>query len=328
MLSQDDLESKVGGFVLITGASSGIGQACALYLDKIGFDVFAGVRREADAERLRAQASARLRPVFLDVTDTDSIAQAAETIAEAAGPAGLAGLVNNAGIAVGCALEFIPLDDLRRQLEVNVVGQVAVTQAMLPLLRQAGGRIVNIGSISGVLATPFLGAYSASKFALEALSDALRVELQPWGIKTIILEPGSIKTNIWDKSVSEGRDLVANLPPEADDLYGEAIESVFKMAGQAEKRGIEPQAVAEVVANALTLAQPKTRYVIGEDAKIQARLARFLPDRARDKALTKILRLPPPPAPPVDPAPWPKIAVAMALGLGIGGVAVRLALRK
>ncbi|MGD1157325.1 MAG: SDR family oxidoreductase, partial [Terriglobia bacterium] len=185
------------GAVVITGASTGIGEACALHLDKLGFRVFAGIRKAADAEALRHRASARLVPIRLDVSDETEVEQAARNVTEALRGEGLAGLVNNAGIVVAGMLEFLPLDALRRQLEVNVVGQVAVTQAFLPHLRKARGRIVNIGSVSGLIAGPFSGAYAASKFALEALTDALRVELRPWKIHVSIVEPGNIQTPIW-----------------------------------------------------------------------------------------------------------------------------------
>ena len=161
--------------VVITGASTGIGKACALELDRRGFRVFAGVRSESAAQELQAQASARLTPVRIDVTDAASIAAAAETIARSVGDAGLAGLVNNAGIAVSGPLEIVPIDALRRQLEVNVIGPVAVTRSLLPLLRKARGRVVNMSSISGGVAAPYLGPYSASKFAMEAITDTLRL---------------------------------------------------------------------------------------------------------------------------------------------------------
>ncbi|MEK7693262.1 MAG: SDR family oxidoreductase, partial [Chloroflexota bacterium] len=184
--------------VVITGASTGIGEACALHLDALGWRVFAGVRKGADGEALQRKASARLIPVRIDVTDQASIASACDAVAQELGARGLDGLVNNAGIAVAAPLEFVPIDDLRRQLEINVIGQIAVTQAFLALIRTARGRIVNIGSVSGKLATPFTGPYSASKFAMEALTDALRIELRPWKIEVSIVEPGSIATPIWE----------------------------------------------------------------------------------------------------------------------------------
>lgn len=278
--------------ILVTGASTGIGAACALGLDRLGMRVFAGVRRAADGAALQREASPRLTAVAIDVTDAGSIAGAARTITAVMGDAGLAGLVNNAGIAVPGPLEFLPLADLRRQLEINVVGQIAVTQAMLPLLRAARGRIVNMGSIGGRMATPFVGAYAASKFALEALTDALRVELRPWRIGVSIIEPGAIATPIWQKSAREGERLRAAMPPEATRLYGQALEALRRGAARSERDAIPPDAVVAAVVHALTAPRPRTRYVIGRRAKVQAAIARWVPDRARDRLLTRVLRLP------------------------------------
>jgi NAD(P)-dependent dehydrogenase (short-subunit alcohol dehydrogenase family) len=277
--------------VVVTGASTGIGEACALRLDAMGFRVFAGVRREQDADRLRAKASSRLTPVMIDVTDAASVAAAAELVGrEAAGR--LAGLVNNAGISVAGPMEFVPLDELRRQLEVNVIGQVAVTQAFMPLLRRGRGRIVNIGSVSGRLATPFLGPYSASKFAMEAISDAERIELRPWGLHVAIVEPGSIATPIWEKGQAEADRLERLLPPQAHALYDAAIAAMRALARETAARGIPPDAVARVVAHALTSNRPRTRYLVGLDARVQALLAKALPDRLRDALLVRLLKLP------------------------------------
>jgi len=280
------------GAVVVTGASTGIGAACALALDTLGFRVFAGVRRAADGAALQQRASGRLTAVALDVTDAASIAGATRTVTAVVGTAGLAGLVNNAGIAVPGPLEFLPIADLRRQFEVNVVGQVAVTQAMLPLLRAARGRIVNMGSIGGRMATPFVGAYGASKFALEALTDALRVEVRPWGIQVSIIEPGAIATPIWQKSTQEANRMQDGLPPEASRLYRKALEAVRKAAAYSERTAIPVDAVVAAVAHALTAEKPRTRYVIGRRAKMQAAIARWLPDRTRDRLLTRVLRLP------------------------------------
>jgi NAD(P)-dependent dehydrogenase (short-subunit alcohol dehydrogenase family) len=278
--------------VVITGASTGIGAACALHLDTLGFRVFAGVRKQADAETLKSQASPRLVPVSLDVTDTVSIATAAAAVQGAVGPAGLDGLVNNAGIVVPGPLEFLPLNELRRQLEINVVGQVAVTQAFLPQLRAARGRIVNMGSISGRMATPFVGAYAASKFALEALTDALRLELAPWGISVSIIEPGSVATPIWEKTTRIAEGMLAAIPPEAFVLYGPALAAVRKSAEYAERHAVAPEEVAKAVTHALTAAKPRTRYVIGRTAKIQAALSFLVPDRIRDGMVAKAMHLP------------------------------------
>ena len=278
--------------VVVTGASTGIGEACALHLDKLGLRVFAGVRKEADGERLKQQASGRLSPVLLDVTDEASIASAAETVGAAIGDAGLAGLVNNAGISVSGPLEFLPLDDLRRQLEVNVIGQIAVTQAFLPLLRRGDGRIVNIGSSSGRMATPFLGPYCASKFAMEALTDSLRMELRPWGIPVSIVEPGSIATPIWEKALAEADELEKKLPQRARDLYEPSIAAMRGAAVKLAQAGSPADEVAKRVAHALTAKRPKTRYLVGRNALVEAALARLVPDRVRDGLIARQLGLP------------------------------------
>lgn len=187
--------------VVVTGASTGIGEATALRFDRRGWQVFAGVRSQTDAERLTAQAGSRLRTVMLDVTDEQMVGAAADTIRSAVGRGGLAGVVNNAGVALGGPVEYLPLEEWRRQLEVNVLGQIAVTKAMMPMIRQGRGRIVFIGSISGRVAAPMMGPYSASKFALEAIAETLRHELRPWGIRVVLIEPGAVKTAIWDKAV-------------------------------------------------------------------------------------------------------------------------------
>jgi len=277
---------------VITGASTGIGAACALHLDRLGWRVFAGVRRQADADTLKAQSSPRLTPISLDVTDTVSISTAASAVAGGVGQAGLAGLVNNAGIVVPGPIEFLPLTDLRRQLEINVVGHVAVTQAFLPLIRAGRGRIVNMGSISGRMATPFTGAYAASKFALEALTDALRLELAPWGISVSIVEPGAVATPIWEKSARTAEAMLGSVQPEALVLYAEAIEAVKRTAADAAKRAVDPVDVARIVEHALTAARPRTRYVVGREAKFRAAMALFVPDRVRDNLVAKAMGLP------------------------------------
>jgi len=278
--------------VVVTGASTGIGEACALRLDAMGFRVFAGVRTQSDADRLRAKASSRLTPMMLDVTDAAAIEAAAALVEREIGAGGLAGLVNNAGISVAGPMEFVPIDELRRQLEVNVIGQVAVTQALMPALRRGRGRIVNIGSVGGRLSTPFLGPYSASKYALEAITDAERVELRPWGLHVAIVEPGSIATPIWQKGLAEADRLERLLPPRAHALYDAAIAAMRALAREAEARGIPPDAVARAVAHALTSKRPKTRYLVGLDARAQAFLAKALPDRLRDAVVARIMKLP------------------------------------
>jgi NAD(P)-dependent dehydrogenase (short-subunit alcohol dehydrogenase family) len=271
------------GAVVVTGASTGIGQATARHLRELGFDVFAGVRKDEDADRAR---QAGLRPLILDVTDGDSIERAR---AEIEGER-LAGLVNNAGIAVSGPLEFIPVDEFRHQLDVNVVGQVAVTQAFLPALRRSRGRVVNISSIGGRVALPLLGPYAASKFALEAVSDSLRREMRPFGVKVVVVEPGGIKTPIWDKGNERADDLMQAMPEEATELYGGVVDKIRAESRKiAEERGLPPEAVAEVVGKAMTAGRPKTRYLVGRDAKLRAAVARWAPDRAMDGLIGRAL---------------------------------------
>lgn len=278
------------GTVLVTGASSGIGEECVRHLAHLGFRVFAGVRREEDAERLRTTMPVGVEPVRVDVTDAGSVAAAAEQVDAAVGAGGLAGLVNNAGVAVSAPLEYLPPDELRRQLDVNVVGQHAVTQAMLPMIRRARGRIVNMGSIGGRVALPFLGPYAASKFALEALTDSLRRELRPWGIEVAIIEPGGITTPIWEKSGAAADELLAGMPSEAEERYGGPLGEGRKQADRLATEGSPPRLVAQAVAHALTAGRPRTRYLVGRDAKIRAALGRLLPDRVLDRLVARVLK--------------------------------------
>ncbi len=268
--------------VVITGASTGIGRACALRMERAGWRVFAGVRKGADGASLRAEASERLTPVFVDVTDATSIAAMAAEVRAALGDGGLHGLVNNAGMATGGVLEFVDLNELRRVLEVNVTGQLAVTQPLIPLLRRGKGRIVMMSSIAGRSSTPLLGLYAASKHALEALTDALRLELHPWGIHVSSIQPGTIATPIWGKALDFAKDVLPTYPPKALELYGPLVEAMFKSLGKT--KGIPAEAVAEAVFHALTAATPKTRYVVGQDAKVRMWIER-LPDRWRDRVM-------------------------------------------
>lgn len=279
------------GGVVVTGASSGIGHAAALGLAQAGFDVFAGVRGDSDAERMR---EGELRPLRIDVTDGASIAAAAEEVRGGLGSMGLAGLVNNAGLAVSGPVEYVPLEDWRRQIEVNLIGQVAVTQAFLPLLRaRAGGpgRILNVSSIGGRIALPLAGPYAASKFALEAVSDSLRRELRGEGIQVSLIEPGGVKTPIWDKGLAEASELEAAMPPEGEQRYGDLIAAMKRQVDEISTRtGIDPEDVADVVARAMTARRPKTRYLVGRDAKSRWAAARLLPDRAFDALIARVLR--------------------------------------
>ena len=265
----------------MTGASTGIGEATALHLKELGFDSVAAVRKDEDAERL---ATSGLRTVRLDVTDADSIASARAELGD--GP--LAGLVNNAGIAVAAPIEFLPVDQLRHQLEVNLIGQVAVTQAFLPSLRLAGGRIVNVSSIGGRVALPLVGAYNASKFALEAISDSLRRELLGQGVDVIVIEPGGVKTPIWRKGTELGDELAQGMPPEGERLYGGMVESLRRYTAKiATESGIEPREVAEVIGTALTTKRPRARYLVGRDAKTRGAMSKVVPDRVMDRMIAR-----------------------------------------
>jgi NAD(P)-dependent dehydrogenase (short-subunit alcohol dehydrogenase family) len=269
--------------VLVTGASTGIGEACALRLAAAGFRVFAGVRRREDGERLGA--GGRIEWLLLDVTDAGQITAATHELGELVGGAGLAGLVNNAGIAIGGPLEYISPDDLRRQLEVNVVGLHAVTRAFLPFIRRARGRIVHIGSISGLIASPFTGPYAASKHAVEALTDALRVELAPEGIHVSVIEPGQIRTPIWEKGLSQFEAIESRVPEEGQARYAGRLRVFRWILERAPRHAKPPGAVADAVLHALAARRPRTRYLIGRDARVRLWLARLLPDRMMD-ALT------------------------------------------
>jgi NAD(P)-dependent dehydrogenase (short-subunit alcohol dehydrogenase family) len=274
------------GYAVVTGASSGIGETSARHLASLGFNVFAGVRNDDDAERV---AGARIEPLKIDVTDQASVDAAAAQVAEAAGNTGLSALVNNAGIAVAGPLEFIQIADFERQMDVNVTGLLRATQAFMPLIRQARGRIVNISSIGGRVAIPLVGPYAASKFAVEGLSDSLRRELRPWGIHVALIEPGAVATPIWDKSIDDSQEMIAQAPPELAERYGEVVEAIMKESRKNATDGTPPQDVADAVGHAITSDKPKTRYLVGRDAKMRGPIARVVPDRVMDAAIARAL---------------------------------------
>ncbi|HEV3152419.1 MAG TPA: SDR family oxidoreductase [Candidatus Baltobacteraceae bacterium] len=270
--------------VLVTGASTGIGYATAVALAKNGYVVYAGCRTAQDDRRLR-DAHEKIRPLLLDVTQQQQISAAAEAIAEGGAP--LYAVTNNAGIAVAGPLEYIPLDDFRRQFEVNVLGALAVTQAMLPLLRRTSGRIVFVSSVSGQIAPPYIGPYAASKFALEAMADSLRMELSSFGIAVSVIQPGNVKTPIWAKGRAEKDALVARLPAKAVEHYGEAIEKLVRVTEREERTGISPEIVAETVVRALNSARPRARYPIGTPSGWMRKFASLLPESHRDRLIMK-----------------------------------------
>ena len=273
--------------VLVTGASTGIGRATALRLDAAGWRVFAGVRGEADAQALREACSNRISPLFLDVTDAEQIAAAGSLVG--AEPGGLHGLVNNAGVAIPSPLETMPIDDFRRQVEVNLTGQVAVTQAMLPAIRRAGGRVVFISSIGGRIALPLTGAYHAAKFGIEAVGDVFRQELAPWGLRVSIVEPGSIDTPIWERGERTADEVGARSPQHRESLYGKAIENYRKLIRETAERGIPPEKVAKVVEHALSAGRPRSRYLVGLDAKVQARIRPLVPTPIFDRVVARMM---------------------------------------
>ena len=274
--------------MVITGASTGIGAACASHFaSQQGWRVYAGVRREEDGARLTQSASDNLVPLMLDVESEGSVRTAVDTVTAALGEEGLSALINNAGVAISGPLECVPMTEVRRQFDINVFGALAVTQAFLPLIRRAAGRIVMMSSISGRITGPFLGPYSASKFALEAMSDALRLELRPWNISVSIIEPGPIATPIWDKSRQTARRLRETMAAPCAELYQRRLQRLEDVVENAARTAIPCAEVVAAVEDALVSARPKTRYLMGRQARLAAFVTRFLPDRLRDRLILK-----------------------------------------
>jgi NAD(P)-dependent dehydrogenase (short-subunit alcohol dehydrogenase family) len=272
---------------VITGASSGIGRACALSLSANGFRVFAGVRKEADGAALQADASGLLEPVYIDVTDEKSITAMAEQVAAAVGNAGIAGLVNNAGTTLPGPVEYLSLSGFRQQLEVNLVGPLAVTKALLPLLQAGCGRVVNVTSVGGKAAIPMMAPYVAAKHGLEGLSDVLRLEFRRLGVHVSVIEPGFIATSMGGKLQRDTVDQIATLPDGGSRRYGPQMESIAASISEHAASGSRPEVVADAVLHALTSDKPRTRYPAGEGAKRILLLRRILPDRRFDKVILK-----------------------------------------
>ena len=279
--------------MVITGTSTGIGAATAIHLAENGFHVFAGVRRSEDGEALRAQAPKDLTPLIIDVTVPSTISAAAATVADTVGDRGLTGLVNNAGIAKPAPIEFQPMDDFRTQLEVNLFGPIVMVQAFLPLIRRGRGRIVNVGSVGGMIVLPLNGAYSASKFGIKAISDALRLELRQWSIHVALIEVAPVKTAIFGKTFAEFDGLETSLGEKGHELYEEQIAAVRTATEKAAADADPPLVIAKAIAHALMSDKPKTKYLVGHGGKGVAVVA-ALPDRARDRALAHELALPKP----------------------------------
>jgi NAD(P)-dependent dehydrogenase (short-subunit alcohol dehydrogenase family) len=266
--------------VLVTGAARGIGRATTLRLAAGGWDVIAGVRRADDEEPLVRAQPGRITPVTLDITNADHLAAL-----DAALPATLDAVVNNAGVVVAGPIEAVPLSELRRQLEVNVVGQAAVTQAVLPRLRRSRGRLVFVSSVNGRVATPLFGPYSASKFALEGMADALRMELVPWGVRVVVVEPGLTDTDLWRHADEEVNDAVASLSPAHRVLYAKHIAGFRKTIPRSQRVAVPADAVAAVIESALTDRRPRARYVVGVSVRVQLLLTQMLPTALRDVLL-------------------------------------------
>lgn len=291
-------QTKHSAAVLITGASTGIGRSTALLLDQQGFLVFAGVRKAKDGQSLQKEASNRLTPVILDVTDPKTIEMAYEQVKIAVRDSGLRALINNAGIVSTGAIEYTSMEKAKEVFDVNLFGVLSVTQAFLPLLRLANGqngvyaRILNVGSIGGRVPMPFLSFYNASKAALASVCASLRMELAPWNIEVILIEPGAILTPIWDKGKSEGKAALQSLSDKGQAYYGKTLERIDEGSRKLSESGISPEVAAQSILKALTTPDPKTRYLIGKDAHMMAFMAKWIPDRWLEKMFFSRFGLP------------------------------------
>ncbi len=276
--------------VLISGASSGIGKALSLELDRQRYRVFATVRNAEDADAIRTTASENLVPVMLDITDQALISAACQQVGDQTGGA-LDCLVNNAGINISAPMEFLPTAEFRRQMEVNLFGQLALTQACLPLLRKSTGRILFISSIAGRFVTAFNGPYAASKAALIAMADALRLELAPWNIPVSVMIVGSVQTPIWEKaSVAAGK-LLRQLPRESWALYGNSQKQAGRFYHHAGETGMPVEKVVQVIQRSIESSRPKPYVLVGKDAFVLELGAKLLPVRLRDRWISKQMGL-------------------------------------
>jgi NAD(P)-dependent dehydrogenase (short-subunit alcohol dehydrogenase family) len=273
--------------IVVTGASTGIGAATAKELAHRGFHVLAGVRREVDADALRGLG---IEPCILDITVESDIAAIADRVARDPQRRPLRALVNNAGIAINAPVETLPMAHWRQQFEVNLFGQIAITQALLPALLNSSGTVVNISSVGGKVALPTYGAYAGSKFALEAVSDALRREVSAAGIKVVVIEPGAVKTEIAERGITTSETLKADMTVAQLGRYGEVMDAVMAQARSFNETGVSAEAAAAVVAKAATASRPRTRYTIGRDAAILLQVSRFVSDRVLDRIVRLNLR--------------------------------------
>ena len=280
--------NEQGRSVLVTGSGRGIGRAIALHLAARGWDVFAGVR-DPDAGAALAGRSPRITPVELDITIEAHVARLDEVL-----PERLDAVVNNAGIGIGGPIETVSLDDVRRQLEVNVVGQIAVTQSTLPRLRRSRGRLVFISSLNGRVSIPMSSVYNSSKFAIEALADSLRVELRPWSVRVILIEPGGIDTDPWREMMSLLDEVAAGMSPEERELYAPHLAGQRAVLAKLQAQTRPPEIVAAAVERALTRRRPRSRMVVGRDARALVALRTALPTPLMDAMWAQGLRLPAP----------------------------------
>jgi NAD(P)-dependent dehydrogenase (short-subunit alcohol dehydrogenase family) len=281
---------KNKGAVFITGASTGIGRETALFFDKAGYRVFAGVRNAQAGESLLAEAAFQLTPIIIDITKPREIENAVHTVSQKLCPyEGITGIINNAGIVVGGPLEFMKIEDFRYQVEVNLIGQLAVTQSFLPMIRKAKGRVLFVGSGAGWFALPFSGAYAASKFALRGMADALRRELDQWQLHVVLIELGTVMTPIWDKSFSDTKQRVAEMGKEEQSLYDERGAAMEKLMRSGWKNSVLAEDVAKMILMAFEKKCPKARYQFGKDARM-AVLSVFVPDCLKDWLIRNILK--------------------------------------
>jgi NAD(P)-dependent dehydrogenase (short-subunit alcohol dehydrogenase family) len=278
---------EVRPIAVVTGASTGIGAATARELAQRGFHVLAGVRRDRDADALRGPG---IEPVILDITHPEHIQALAARVHEDPQGRAVRVLVNNAGVPVNVPVEAFPLDEWRRLFEVNLFGHIAVTQALLPALIRSKGRVINISSVGGKVAMATYGPYAGTKFALEAVSDALRRELAPCGVQVIVIEPGSVRTDMLGRASATAQQLASTLTPEQRQRYGGLVRAIAAQTAAATGWGVPAEAAAQVIAKAVTARKPRTRYTVGRDAALVTLLARLLPDRVLDRVIAAGLR--------------------------------------
>ncbi len=277
--------SETQKLVVVTGASTGMGASAARELARQGFHVLAGVRRDRDADAIRATG---IEPVILDITKPEQVAALAARVG--GDPRSLHALVNNAGIQVNAPVEALPMAQWRWVFEVNLFGHIAVTQALLPLLLHSKGRVINISSVGGKIAMATYGAYAGAKFALEAVSDSLRREVAPLGVKVIVIQPGGIRTEMATRGIATANHLAAQMTPEQEQRYGSLVQANNALMASGTESGLTADAAARVIAKAVTTRKPRTRYTIGRDAALVTYLARVLSDRTLDRVVAANLR--------------------------------------